>query len=434
MDALAKGQSLAVEGGGDLTVDALLGSGGQGEVYRVTWQGKPHALKWYYPHTATAQQLARLRDLTRGGAPDPRFLWPLAMVGPFPPKPEYGYLMPLRPVSYRGIIDLMARRSEPSFRALATAGFHLAECYLKLHGRGLCYCDISFGNVFWNDATGEVLVCDNDNVILNGDRPEVLGTQSFMAPELVTRSANPSIDTDKHSLAVLLFYMLTLHHPLKGKREEQVRSLDLPAREKLYGREPLFVFHPANRSNEPDPRYHQAVLNFWPLYPRFLKDLFTAAFTDGLTDPHRRVTENQWRGAMVRLRDAILYCGCGAENFYDQDALAAGAAPKCWSCRKPLTLPYRIRLDRAVVMLNHDTRLFPHHVDPDRQYAFDAPVAEVSRHPKDPDRWGLRNLTTVNWTVQGADGAAVDVPPGRSASLGNGVKINFGRVVGEVRV
>jgi hypothetical protein len=233
---------------------------------------------------------------------------------------------------------------------------------------------------------------------------------------------------------VLLFYMLTLHHPLKGKREEQVRSLDMPAREKLYGRVPLFIFHPTDDSNRPDDRYHQTVKTYWPLYPKFLKDLFTATFVDGLFDPHKRVREPQWCAAIVKLRDAILYCGCTAENFYDQEALAAGTSPKCWSCKKPLTLPYRIRLDRAVVMLNHDTRLYPHHVDPDRQYAFDAPVAEVSRHPKEPDRWGLRNLTTANWTVQGADGATVDVPPGKSAPLGNSVRINFGRVVGEVRV
>jgi DNA-binding helix-hairpin-helix protein with protein kinase domain len=435
-DTLKGNQSLAAESGSSATVERLLGSGGQGEVYQVQWQGKPYALKWYYPHTATEQQLRNLRDLAKKGTPDQRFLWPLDIVPPGAAASGYGYLMRLRGPEYRGILDLMARRSEPTFRVLTTAGLQLAECYLKLHARGLCYCDINFGNEFWNDATGDVLICDNDNVIENGQKPEVPGTIGFMAPEVTTSEALPSIETDKHSLAVLLFYMFMLHHPLKGRKEEQIRALDQPARVKIYGREPLFIFHPTDRSNEPDPRYHQAVLNFWPIYPRFFKELFTRAFTAGLLDPHSRVTENEWRAAMVRLRDGILYCpACAAANFYDQVALreAGGSPPACWACKKPVTLPFRIRLGRGVVMLNHDTQLFPHHVEPGQEYVFDHPVAEVTRHPKKPGQWGLKNLGHTKWTLAGDNGQVVDVEPGRSAALVNGTRVNFGAVQGEVR-
>ena len=84
-------------------------------------------------------------------------------------------------------------------------------------------------------------------------------------------------------------------------------------------------------------------------------------------------------------------------------------------------------------MLNHDTRLFPHHVDPDRTYDFVHPVAEVSRHPRDPSKWGLKNLSTGKWTFTADGGRLTDVEPGRSVPLANGVRINFGAVEGEVR-
>ena len=88
---------------------------------------------------------------------------------------------------------------------------------------------------------------------------------------------------------------------------------------KLYGTEPLFIFDPADDSNAPDPQYQRNALAFWNVYPGFLRDVFTRAFTDGIADPqHGRVRESNWRAVMVRLRDSIVYCThCNAENFHD---------------------------------------------------------------------------------------------------------------------
>lgn len=85
-------------------------------------------------------------------------------------------------------------------------------------------------------------------------------------------------------------------------------------------------------------------------------------------------------------------------------------------------------------MLNHDTRLYPHHVSGTSSYDFSAPQAEVSRHPQNPNVWGLKNLSQEKRVVTFPDGAMKDVEPGRSASLVAGLSINFGRVVGEIRV
>jgi serine/threonine protein kinase len=114
---------------------------------------------------------------------------------------------------------------------------------------GLCYRDISFGNVFFDPDTGEVLICDNDNVAVDGEgKIGVLGTPRFMAPEIVRGEALPSMHTDVFSLAVLLFYMLIMHHPLEGKRELAIKCLDLPAMNKLYGTDPLFIYDPDDDS------------------------------------------------------------------------------------------------------------------------------------------------------------------------------------------
>ncbi len=116
----------------------------------------------------------------------------------------------------------MKRRIEPTFRALATAGLNLSHNYLLLHSQGLCYRDISFGNAFFDPDSGDILICDNDNVSVDGaGLLGVLGTPRFMAPEVVRGEAVPSTQTDLFSLSVLLFYMLMVATRSKGKRRRR---------------------------------------------------------------------------------------------------------------------------------------------------------------------------------------------------------------------
>ena len=419
-------------------VEQYLGGGGQGEVYRARIGGKAVALKWYFPHYLTQDQRLRERLLMAisGGPPSDRFLWPFALAFS-PDTPAFGYVMPLREERFKGIVDLMKRRAEPSFRALATAGFELAHNYLQLHSKGLCYRDISFGNVFFDPSNGEVRICDNDNVDVNGREGSIFGTPRFTAPELVRGEAAPSTQTDLFSLAVLLFYMFVIHHPLEGANELKIHSFDLPAMRRLFGTHPVFIFDPSNDSNRPVAGFHDNAIEFWPVYPEFFRHLFVRSFTTGLHDPqHGRVRETEWRSAMVRLRDSLIYCpNCGAENFYDADALRAtgGRSPACWSCKLTVQLPFRMRIGKHVVMLNSDTRLYSHHLDEEKGYDFSTALAEVTRHPKDPSLWGLKNLSAKKWVRVTPEGGAKDIEPGQSVTLANGVKIHFGKANGEVR-
>src|SRR6478736_4758723 len=116
---LHSGQKVRVASArGSCVVEKFLGGGGQGEVYQASLDGKPVALKWYYPASATADQQKALETLMRMGAPSDRFLWPTELASAA--TAGFGYIMPLRERRFRSIVDLMKRRIEPSFRALAT--------------------------------------------------------------------------------------------------------------------------------------------------------------------------------------------------------------------------------------------------------------------------------------------------------------------------
>lgn len=436
-------QKIVTPSGSEYRVEECVGSGGQGEVYRVSAKGKDWALKWYSPEQATEEQRRSLEALVQKGSPTENFLWPLEVVS----SPEingFGYIMPLAPKKFKKMERLMMskknpKKINPTFRALTTAGFYLADSFYHLHINGLAYRDISFGNVFLDPNDGDIVLLDNDNVSINKTKTKnsILGTMRFMAPEIVRLEAAPSTETDCYSLAVLLFYMFYISHPLEGKRESEIACFDEPAMKKLYGYDPLFIFDPIDSSNAPDPERHKNAQVYWNLYPQFFNDLFTRAFTDGIKNPMQgRVVESQWRSAFMKLRDSIIYCQhCGCESFYDVETIkkTGGALPKCWKCKTEITLPMRLKIGNLVVMLNHNTKLYPYHLDP-LVYDLSKPVAEINRSPTNPHLWGLKNLSDKNWLVTRTDGTTAEVAVGKSVALGKGIKINFGCVDGELRI
>lgn len=421
-----------------VVIQEVIGEGAQAEVYRATIGATQYAVKWYRSEYLAADRRVwdRLHVAINSGSPTDQFLWPFDLLSQ-PRSADFGgYIMPLKPPEFVSMIDLLRRKAEPSFRALSVVGFSLANSFLKLHAAGLCYRDINFGNVFFNPENGDIRIADTDNVDINLRAGSIKGTPGFMAPEVARNKVQPNGMSDRFSLAVLLFFVFMLGHPLKGKRELTLPydASDPDKSRRLCEDNPLFVFDPDDDSNRPVPGEHDPLLSFWPIYPASLRKLFTRAFTVGLHDPDARVMENEWRKEMCALRDSIFHCeNCTAESFFDLELVRQKVPAKpCWGCGKLLPNPPRMRLgtdfDPQLVVLSSGAQLFPHHLERDT-YNFATVLADVGINPL-----GLRNLSGQTWSAVGPNGSSSTIGRGQFLSLESDCHISFGRVEAQVRV
>lgn len=411
-----------------LTVTGKLGEGGQGIVYRVSYNGKDYALKWFFPQSLKKPK-AFLKNLSRNivdGPPTRNFLWPILVTEQT--EGSYGYLMELRPPEYRSFTDILnAKIRIVKHTARVNAALTIVESFIALHRQGKSYQDLNDGNFFINPSTGDVLICDNDNVAPYGENLGIAGKCRYMAPEVVL-GEKPGMQSDYFSLAVMLFLLLFLSHPLEG--EKVIKSVCLTDRHEKthYGSHPVFIFDPDNDSNRPVRGVHNNAITLWPLYPKFIRDAFIQSFTEGLTVKEKRISDHEWMRLFICLRDEIIPCACGCENFAPpEDAVGA----RCLSCGAKMVNPLRLKVQKYSVALYPGNLLHACHTEKNN-IDFHTVSGEVIRNKNNPGLWGIRNLSDFVWHTEMPDGSEKDLPPEAVLPIFRGVKVDFNGVPAEI--
>lgn len=411
----------------DLLIVRGLGGGSQGQVFEVDYAGERLALKWFFPSTIDRDRslAIRLSRSIQATSPSDSFLWPLALLrtaarsggATASGKPSFGYLMPLRKPNFIGLHEHIGGRVEVSFRVILTACHQLVDAFHTLHLKGLCYKDISTGNIFFDPENGDIRICDNDNVDIDCQAScGVRGTPGFMAPEVVLGTATPSSFTDLFSLAVLLFRLLTRHDPFRGKAELEFICLDEQALLTLHGLRPVFLFDPEDASNRPDPRHHPAPLLLWSLYPAALQACFLRTFCAGLREPRERTMTGEWKQAILAALDSRRLCThCLQENFPSGSGSVGDA--RCWQCGNSLPSILTLSTPQTSLTATVGNELHRHHLDPMQPDARRSPYGRIVSHPEQPDLIGIENLSEHPWIGQRYNGDTVSIAPGSRCNL-----------------
>lgn len=424
MKEFAKGQKIRVVSGGELEVVQKLGEGGQGVVYKVKYNGKDLALKWYFGNKLSDPDrfYRNIQNNIKKGAPTSAFLWPLEITEYF--EGSFGYLMELRPPEYKDFsLFLLAKARFSSIEAVINAALCITNGFRELHNSGFSYQDLNDGNFFVNPQNGDVLICDNDNVAEYGDALGIAGKCRYMAPEVVMGKKKPDVHTDRFSLAVVLYLLLFLNHPLEGKKT-MCPCLTEELERKLYGSEPVFVWDSNDDTNRPVRGVHVNEIKFWPIYPKFVRDTFEEAFSHEAmvgADTQHRVTEKKWQEVFTALRDCLAKCSCGGETFID----VTQSTCKCINCGKDIQRPMILKVKKYNVVMQPGNLVYSCHAVHDSDN-FKEAKGEVISSRQDPSLIGLKNNSDFNWTAILPNGTSKAYSNGQVIKLGRGLKINFG--------
>ena len=223
----------------------------------------------------------------------------------------------------------------------------IARAVRRLHAAGLAHSDLSYKNVLVDPISGNACIIDADELVVPGKYDAgVLGTPDFIAPEVMaTRELKlgdpnkklPSINTDRHALAVLIYMYLLNRHPLRGGK---VWDID-PAKDEAMsmGEKALFIEHPTDKTNRVKPQEldksqlpqgDPTKLPYTICGP-YLKKLFDRAFIDGLHNPLARPSAAEWEDALVKTCDLVQPCQnpkCEAHWYVFDNT----TKPKCPFC------------------------------------------------------------------------------------------------------
>ena len=421
---------------------ALLGKGGQGAVYKVKnlQTGKILALKIYL-HPMSSAFIDNLRKNIIKGAPNDSFLWPLGLTEPLgTSKDKYGYIMELYDnKKYASFVKLIKGKvAFPSKETQIETLIELVDAFEELHAQGYSYQDLNDGGVLLDCQNGRVLVCDNDNVSPYGVNLGIIGKFKYMAPEVAIKMFKPDKHSDRFSLAVLMFLLLLHAHPFDGIKRLS-GQLTPALQEKIYGTEPVFIFHPTDKSNCPDPQIDANALKAWPLLPDFIQDLFIKTFTSGMPsigkkrdelerERQDRVSEKDWREALHRWMDTMANCPkcnhsvcVNVQNNQIQETI-------CPHCGKQVKIVLPILLIKKngklvrTIILEDGKQVAKRSVTNEHS---NEPAFTVKRSKKVADAYGIENLLSYQWKCSQSGAKDRLVNTHEVVGAFNGVHIEF---------
>lgn len=335
---LSRGTQVNTKRCGKLTVGETLAAGGQGTAYDATGSdGSRHVLKMYRPEFQTKESRQRLEVLIaqKFEAANQTIIAPRELV-------EVGGAFGHVSVKAPGV-SLEELLTAGGFDMLEgiQMGCALAHAIEIIHARGYAHGDIHANNILIHrNGVCRLSVIDFDNFSgMSLPIAPCLGHNLYMAPEIRTKHASPSIEADRFSLAVVLHELLMLRHPVPSDASKE---------------EFEEVMEGGKWLGDPGRSMKTARTDGYPA--EVLNADLARLFRLGISkNPSERPTAAQWRETLYGALFKLYICPtCASPNIVDV------SKKRCPSCRRDYpTLVIKgpfgaIPLNQSSVVLGRD--------------------------------------------------------------------------------
>lgn len=432
--------------------------GGEGSVY-FTADGQ-YVVKLYHRAAPEKQKLLeQVLDLGRNLGVDEQYLaWPLGIVDRLDGQPTVGVVtrcvpashVPLYKLIYSPVTALEQFRQGRSWLEFLKMARAAAAAVRTIHGKGMAHADLHLKNFLADPSSGEVVLIDLDGLVVRGFLPpQVKGMPGFIAPEVMMGNKSPDESTDRHSLAVLVLWVLLFRNVMKTQRcydPEDARHDD----ELGYGQHACFSEHPHDQRNRiprlGTPLFRNGALSYRALPPK-VQDLTERALIHGLHDPSQRPQVVEWERALAEAYDLLVSCPTCRQSFFYPYWLQPAPRRPCPFCGTGVRPPFPVVLDlieaRArgahvpvrKVVLYPGLPLFADLTEPGQWPPFTRRGAPIVGQTVWDAKAGVHRLVNAGdapWRI--IAGGSGPVSPGSSVALRPGLLLSFGEGRRLVRV
>ncbi len=187
----------------------------------------------------------------------------------------------------------------------------LAIVLIRLHTRGLVYCDLSHNNIFLNnDEIPLIYLIDADNIEYENINKSVVYTPEYEVPEIVQGKTN-SIYSDIYSFAILSYLTLTTTHPFKGEGTKS-NDWDSEDSDKKEQWELPWIEDSNDNSNTSSSGLRGNLT-----ITKELDILFHKVFEDGKNNKFKRPTLPLWAEKLERAATKTIKCNNCCMTYYD---------------------------------------------------------------------------------------------------------------------
>lgn len=436
--------------GREIKVSGNVAQLGFGTVREAEYDGNPCQVKWFsreeLARTGCGKELyENVKAHLEQDPPGKYFLWPVDVSEMR--DGAFGYVLDkdVDTAAYMSLADLLEERGYYENWSVTVGGaLSLITAFLQIREKQYHLLHMTEDDIFIHRKTGQVLIANTEFARKGGKakapskntakNTSKNAKENLWRPASVSRMVSPSCvmnqkaadqASDNHMLAVLLFEILYLQHPLEGYQAAACPVMDEEAKRTVYGAKPCFVYDGENDSNQPVRGIHNNMINRWKLYPDYVGEFFCDVFSQetlGAKKPY--VSAEQWYSMFVKLRSHIVQCpSCGMENIWQ-----TGERCRNSKCKKPLPQPslyYHVG-ERAYPVFP-GANIYQCQLEPDGSIArndfFAVEAGRFLRPKNNSSVCHLQNLTDREWTVTDGNGDEHLLEPRETVILKAGLKL-----------